>query len=138
MEQSAFALHESLPLQLLGYSNLGRPNGNHKTPRFATASTPSTLTVGHLLYNPREFGIARWAITTDRRFIINFIVRPSLYPLEACVNLKELHLGSDNSVRNHRCLSTRIYGLFRHDVDARINRGFTQDEEEEMEADCAE
>ncbi|KAL0579669.1 hypothetical protein V5O48_002299 [Marasmius crinis-equi] len=118
MSQSAFAAHESLPLQMLGFSNLGRPNGAHRTPRFVTASTPSTLTVRDILYNSREFGIPRWAVASDRRFILN--------------------LRSANIVKTHRCLSTRIYGLFRHDVDARINNGFSPDEELDLEMDCVE
>lgn len=43
------------------------------------------------------------------------------YPLEANISLAQVYLGSDNTVRPHRCLSKRVYNMFRNDCDAKLD-----------------
>ncbi|KAK7035325.1 hypothetical protein VNI00_011856 [Paramarasmius palmivorus] len=129
-----FALHEGLPLQLLSYTNLGRPNGSNKTPRIASASYRSETTIADLLANPREFAVAKWSISDKNYFIIHLCIRSTV--TEALVNLKEVYLGNDDSTRIHRCIHKRVYGMFQSDVDARVYEGCSIFDEDLMEADC--
>ncbi|KAK7043051.1 hypothetical protein VNI00_008789 [Paramarasmius palmivorus] len=131
---SGFALHEGLPLQLLSYTNLGRPNGSNKTPRIASASYRSETTIADLLANPRDFAIARWSVSDKNYFIIHLCIRSTV--TETLVNLKEVHLGNDDSTRIHRCIHKRVYAMFQSDIDARVYEGCGIFDEDLMEGDC--
>ncbi|KAF9068233.1 hypothetical protein BDP27DRAFT_1422122 [Rhodocollybia butyracea] len=65
---------------------------------------------------PRPPIVSRWALTRENHFHIFAILRR--YPLEASLNLSKVFLGEKNLVRTHCCISQRVYGLFRHDVDS--------------------
>lgn len=51
-------------------------------------------------------------------------------------NPYELGLGSDNSVRPHRCLGLRTYGLLKSDIDAEFELGCDALDEEAIENHC--
>ncbi|KAL0570439.1 hypothetical protein V5O48_011516 [Marasmius crinis-equi] len=136
--RSSFALHEQLALQLLGYTNLGRPNTITKTPRLVTTSITSTTTIHDILANKREYSNPKLSVTLDNYFELNMIVWSSLYPLELNTSLMEVKLGTDEEPRVHRCISKRIYGLFQSDIDARISEGVGSLDEDEIEASCDE
>ncbi|KAJ3844026.1 hypothetical protein F5878DRAFT_496411, partial [Lentinula raphanica] len=110
--------HERLPLQLLAFTNRGRANGIHMTPRLTTVSFPATMTLQDVLLNPRDFAIERWTITHQNRFQIHAIIRT--HPFEVPLSLSDVYLGEDTSTRTHRCLSNRIYKMFAHDSDANL------------------
>ncbi|KAJ8084406.1 hypothetical protein PM082_003175 [Marasmius tenuissimus] len=135
---SMFALHEQLPLQVLGYTNLGRPNTATKTVRLVTTSITSTSTLHEILANKSQYANPKLSVTTDNFFEMNLIVRSSCYPLELDSSLAEVKLGNDEERRIHRCISKRVYGLFQSDVDAQISEGVDSFDEEEMEASCDE
>lgn len=50
------------------------------------------------------------------------------------MSLAQVYLGSNNTIRPHRCLSKRIYNMFRNDSDANLNTHAL--EESEMEESC--
>ncbi|KAK1223013.1 hypothetical protein PQX77_014133 [Marasmius sp. AFHP31] len=134
---STFALHEQLPLQVLGYTNLGRPNSSTKTVRLVTTSITSTSTLYELLADRTQYANPRLSVTADNFFELN-LIRSSCYPLELNGSLFEMKLGDDEEQRIHRCISKRVYGLFQSDFDARISEGVGLFDEDEMEDSCDE
>ncbi|KAL0069952.1 hypothetical protein AAF712_002847 [Marasmius tenuissimus] len=135
---SMFAPHEQLPLQLLGYTNLGRLNTATKTVCLVTTSITSMSTLHDVLANRNQYANSRLSVTTDNHFELNMIMRSSCYPLELNDSLAEMKLGNDEEHRIHRCISKRIYGLFQNDVNARVSEGVRSFDEDEMEASCDE
>ncbi|KAK7025316.1 hypothetical protein VNI00_016098 [Paramarasmius palmivorus] len=131
---AGFAPHEGLPLQLLSYTNLGRPNGGNKTPRLVSAAYRSETTLADIIANNREYAIAKWCICNQNYFLLHLSIRSPM--TEAMVNLKEAHLGSDDVIRVHRCIGRRIYSIFRSDIDARVSEGYGFLNEDVMEVIC--
>ncbi|KAJ3726240.1 hypothetical protein C8R42DRAFT_575468 [Lentinula raphanica] len=126
--------HERLPLQLLAFTNRGRANGIHMTPRLTTTSFPSTTTLQDLLLNTRDFAIERWSVTHQNHFQIHAIIRT--YPFEVQLSLSDAYLGEETAIHTHHCLSKRIYKMFAHDSDANLQ--FSALDEEDMEDSCDE
>ncbi|KAF9064561.1 hypothetical protein BDP27DRAFT_1205035, partial [Rhodocollybia butyracea] len=108
--------HERLPIQLLCFTNRGRPSGTHRTARLTTAPWNESTNLADLLNNSHEYAVPRWALTRDNHFQIFAILRR--YPLEATINLSEVYLGTEDRMRHHSCIAQRVYALFRHDVDS--------------------
>ncbi|KAJ3767157.1 hypothetical protein FB446DRAFT_607036, partial [Lentinula raphanica] len=115
--QSLFGRHERLAIQLLRFTSKGNINNNAKTPRLIPAKVESEdMTLRQIVTNTNDYGIAKFAITNSKKFILHTIVRSANVSLN--VNLSEKHLGSDDTTRRHFCISKRIYGIFRSDTDA--------------------
>ncbi|KAJ4491278.1 hypothetical protein C8J55DRAFT_486271 [Lentinula edodes] len=125
---------EHLPLQLLGFSNHGRSNGSYGTSKLRLMPYERNMTIRDLLSSNSTFAIPRLVITRENHFQLHTIIRN--YPLEANVNLAQAYLGMDDSIRPHRCLSKRLYIMFRHDSDANLNVAAL--DEEEIEESCDE
>ncbi|KAK7032111.1 hypothetical protein VNI00_013481 [Paramarasmius palmivorus] len=68
---AGFAPHEGLPLQLLSYTNLGRPNGGNKTPRLVSAAYRSETTLADIIANNCEYAIAKWCICNQNYFLLH-------------------------------------------------------------------
>lgn len=66
-------LHARLPIHLLAFTNLGRANGSHQTPRLTTAALPNgeRTTVYDILNDGRNFAIDRFAVTAEKHFQLN-------------------------------------------------------------------
>ncbi|KAJ8079423.1 hypothetical protein PM082_021939 [Marasmius tenuissimus] len=130
--QSTFAPHESLPLQLLAFTNLGRPNGRSKSCKLATGAFNADTTLEDILRR-REYANAKLSITQRGFFELNTVIRKSHYPLSIDKSLADLSLGGDTEIKTHRCISKRIYGMFRddEDVDAMAREG-------DLEHSCGE
>ncbi|EEB92037.1 hypothetical protein MPER_09509 [Moniliophthora perniciosa FA553] len=111
------AIHESLPLRLLAYSNLGRVSGNNKTPRLVPANVMAEATIADIVRNPRDFAIPKWAVSDRSTFELHAIIQSPV--LEIRASLSSLGLGNDMVEQMHQCISRRLYGAFRNDSDAR-------------------
>ncbi|KAJ8094089.1 hypothetical protein PM082_023297 [Marasmius tenuissimus] len=129
---STFAPHESLPLQLLGFTNLGRPNGRSKSCKLATGAFNANTTLEDVL-RKREYANAKLSITSRGFFELNTIIRKCHYPLSIDKSLADLSFGSDTETKTHRCISKRVYGMFRDDEDVE-----TMAREEDLEQSCGE
>ncbi|KAK7021970.1 hypothetical protein VNI00_017119 [Paramarasmius palmivorus] len=127
-------MHEGLPLQLLSYTNLGRPNGGNKTPRLISAAYRAETTIADLIGNTCDFAIAKWCISPQNYFIIHLNIHSPM--TEVVVSLKEVHLGNDNIPRVHQCIHKRLYNMFRSDIDARVGEGYGFLDDEGMELNC--
>ncbi|KAF9027693.1 hypothetical protein BDP27DRAFT_1197318, partial [Rhodocollybia butyracea] len=108
--------HERLPIQLLAFTNRGRPSGAQRTARLTTAPWSENTNLADLLNNSNEYAIPKWALTRDNHFQIFAILRR--YPLEATINLSKVYLGTEDRLRPHSCIAQRVYALFGHDVDS--------------------
>ncbi|KAJ4500532.1 hypothetical protein C8R41DRAFT_914098 [Lentinula lateritia] len=128
------APRELLPLHLMGFSNYGRTNGSYSTSKLRPMSYESNTTIRDLLSSHSTYVVPKLVITKDNHFQLHTIIRA--YPLEANISLAQVYLGSDESIRPHRCLSKRFYSMFRHDSDANLNVHAL--DEEEMEESCDE
>ncbi|KAL0571014.1 hypothetical protein V5O48_010947 [Marasmius crinis-equi] len=67
---SNIAAHERHPLQLLSFTNLGRPNGRNKALRLTTGAFHASMTIAELLTKP-EFAIPKLSITPRRYLELN-------------------------------------------------------------------
>ncbi|KAJ3927406.1 MAG: hypothetical protein NXY57DRAFT_904018 [Lentinula lateritia] len=113
------APQELLPLHLMGFSNHGRANGSFNTAKLRTMPYETTTTIRHLLNGNGVYVVPKLVITKNNHFQLHTIIRN--YPLEANISLAQVYLGSDNTVRPHRCLSKRVYNMFRNDCDAKLD-----------------
>ncbi|KAJ3922429.1 hypothetical protein F5877DRAFT_16041, partial [Lentinula edodes] len=107
---------ELLPLHLMGFSNHGRANGAYNTSKLRPMPYEMNTTIRNLLNGNGVYVVPKLVITRENHFCLHALIRN--YPLEANVSLAEVYLGSDNTVRFHRCLSKRVYNMFRNDSDA--------------------
>ncbi|KAJ3817406.1 hypothetical protein F5880DRAFT_1618305 [Lentinula raphanica] len=132
---SFFKRHERLAIQLLRFTGKGNINNNAKTPRLGPGKIHSeNMTLAQLVSNTTDYGIAKYAVTSDKRFLLHTVIRSSNVSLN--INLYEKGLGTENTTRLHHCLSKRIYGIFRSDTDALVDEGYKALNEEEMEMGC--
>ncbi|KAJ3765660.1 hypothetical protein FB446DRAFT_605243, partial [Lentinula raphanica] len=114
---SIFHRHERLPIQLLRFVGGGNVNNNAKTPRLIPGTVESEeMTLAQIVFDSATYGVAKYAVTSQKKFLLNTIIRSTNVSLNT--NLREKGLGSDNSIHTHYCLSKRIYGIFRSDSDA--------------------
>ncbi|KAJ3819131.1 hypothetical protein F5880DRAFT_1449046, partial [Lentinula raphanica] len=114
---SFFNWHERLAIQLLRFTGKGNINNTAKTPRLIPGQVDSAdMTLREVVFDTNNYGIAKYTITNTKKFILHTIIRSPNVSLN--LNLKEKGLGSDDTVRQHHCLSKRIYGIFRADTNA--------------------
>ncbi|KAJ3755011.1 hypothetical protein EV360DRAFT_20162, partial [Lentinula raphanica] len=114
---SIFRRHERLAIQLLRFVGRGAINNNAYTPCLSPGRVESEdMTLGQLIFNTVDYGIAKHAVTSGKKFLLHTVIRSPNVSLD--INLFEKGLGSDNVTRTHYCLSKRIYGIFRSDTDA--------------------
>ncbi|KAJ3765481.1 hypothetical protein FB446DRAFT_760297, partial [Lentinula raphanica] len=131
---SIFRRHERLPIQLLRFVGRGNLNNNAKTPRLISGNVESEdMTLAQIVLNP-DYGVTKYAVTPGKKFLLHTIIRSPNVSFN--VNLFEKGLGSDDTVRTHRCLSKRIYGIFRCDADALVYEGHRALNEPEIEFGC--
>ncbi|KAJ4465854.1 hypothetical protein C8R41DRAFT_728647, partial [Lentinula lateritia] len=126
------APQELLPLHLMGFSNHGRANGSYNTSKLRPMPYERNTTIRILLDGNGVYVVPKLVITRNNHFQLHALIRN--YPLEANVSLAQVYLGSNNTIRPHRCLSKRIYNMFRNDSDANLNTHAL--EESEMEESC--
>ncbi|KAJ3901848.1 hypothetical protein F5879DRAFT_991545 [Lentinula edodes] len=126
------APQELLPLHLMGFSNHGRANGSYNTSKLRPMPYERDTTIRNLLNGNSVYVVPKLVITRDNHFHLHALIRN--YPLEANVSLAQVYLGSDDTIRPHRCLSKRIYNMFRNDSDANLNTHAL--EEGAMEESC--
>ncbi|KAJ3964203.1 hypothetical protein EV361DRAFT_942689 [Lentinula raphanica] len=132
---SFFNRHERLAIQLLRFSSKGNINNNAKTPRLSPGKVESAdMTLREVVFDTNNYGIAKYAITNTKKFTLHTIIRSPNVSLN--LNLKEKGLGSDDTNRQHHCLSKRIYGIFRADTNAYVDEGYRALDEEEIELGC--
>ncbi|KAJ3823144.1 hypothetical protein F5880DRAFT_1482777 [Lentinula raphanica] len=130
-----FSRHERLAIQLLRFSGKGNTNNNAKTPRLSPGMiTSPDMTLHQVVFNTDDYGIAKYVITNNKKFILHTIIRSPNVSLE--INLAEKGLGSDSTTRRHYCLSKRIYGIFRSDINAHVDEGYSALDEDEIELGC--
>ncbi|KAJ8091889.1 hypothetical protein PM082_024122 [Marasmius tenuissimus] len=132
---SAFQPHEQLPLQLLAFTNSGRPNGANKTWKLATGAFATDTTLEDLL-RKKEYAHNKLSVTPRGFFELNTIIRRCHYPLAIKKSLAELQLMDDNTIQTHRCIPKRVYTLFRDDAEA--GSGSVMITEEDLEIDCGD
>ncbi|KAF9065745.1 hypothetical protein BDP27DRAFT_1204267, partial [Rhodocollybia butyracea] len=108
--------HERLPIQLLCFTNRGRPNGAHCTAKLTRAPLSECTNLVDLLNNPYDFAVPRWALTRENHFHM-FASKYIELPTVDYLNLSKVFLGKEDLVWPHHCISQRVYALFRHDVD---------------------
>ncbi|KAJ3768714.1 hypothetical protein FB446DRAFT_600009, partial [Lentinula raphanica] len=114
---SFFNRHERLAIQLLHFTGKCNINNTAKTPRLIPGQVDSAdMTLREVVFDTNNYGIAKYTITNTKKFILHTIIRSPNVSLN--LNLKEKGLGSDDTVRQHHCLSKRIYGIFRADTNA--------------------
>ncbi|KAL0059718.1 hypothetical protein AAF712_013514 [Marasmius tenuissimus] len=130
---SAFQPHEQLPLQLLAYTNRGRPNGVNKTWKLATGSFSASCTLEDLLAD-KDYAHPKLSITPRGFFELNTIVRRCHYPLSIHKSLAELGLQEDDAIKTHCCIPKRVYTIFRDDAEA--GSGEVMVTEQDLENDC--
>ncbi|ESK87386.1 hypothetical protein Moror_11683 [Moniliophthora roreri MCA 2997] len=116
------APHESLPLGLLSYTNMGRLSGSNKTPRLMPSNVPASSTIDELLRNNRDFAIPKWAVSSRNTFELHAIIQAPF--LEVYASLSTLGLGNDMVDCVHWCISRRIYGVFQNDIDTVDSEGW--------------
>ncbi|KAJ3757313.1 hypothetical protein EV360DRAFT_71247 [Lentinula raphanica] len=134
-EPTIFCRHERLPIQLLRFVGRGNINNTAKTPRLITGKVESEdMTLAQIVGNITEYGVAKYAVTPDKKFLLHTIIRSPNVSLN--VNLFEKGLGSDDALHTHHCLSKRIYGIFRSDADALVYEGYRALNEAEIELGC--
>ncbi|KAJ3878406.1 hypothetical protein F5051DRAFT_428200 [Lentinula edodes] len=126
------APQELLPLHLLGFSNHGRANGSYNTSKLRSMPYERNTTILNLLASNGTYVVPKLIITRDNHFQLHALIRN--HPLEANVSLAQAYLGLDDTIRTHRCLSIRIYSMFRNDSDANLNTHAL--DEEEIEDSC--
>ncbi|KAJ3825020.1 hypothetical protein F5880DRAFT_1455293, partial [Lentinula raphanica] len=115
--QSLFGRHERLAIQLLRFTSKGNINNNAKTPRLTLGKVDSEdMTLREIVTNSNDYGVAKFAITNSKKFVLHTIIRSPNVALN--INISEKGLGSDDTTRQHFCISKRIYGIFRSDSDA--------------------
>ncbi|KAL0565592.1 hypothetical protein V5O48_016433, partial [Marasmius crinis-equi] len=129
------APHERHPLQMLSFTNQGRPNGRNKACRLIVGAFPAGLTIGELLTKP-EFANPKLSITYRKYLELNAVIRPCHYPLPINASLATMQLGIDPTEKIHRCVSNRVYSLFRDDTDIDESMGMVR--EEDLEEECGE
>ncbi|KAJ4471082.1 hypothetical protein C8J55DRAFT_478971 [Lentinula edodes] len=126
------APQELLPLQLLGFSNHGRANGSYNTSKLRSMPYERNTTIQNLLASNGTYVVPKLVVTRDNHFQLHTLIRN--HPLETNISLAQAYLGSDDTVRIHRCLSIHIYSMFRNDSDANLNIHAL--DEEEIEESC--
>ncbi|KAJ3834204.1 hypothetical protein F5878DRAFT_697103 [Lentinula raphanica] len=132
---SFFNRHERLAIQLLRFTGKCNINNTAKTPRLIPGQVDSAdMTLCEVVFDTNNYGIAKYTITNTKKFILHTIIRSPNVSLN--LNLKEKGLGSDDTVRQHHCLSKRIYGIFRADTNAYVDEGYTALDEDEIEFGC--
>ncbi|KAK1219074.1 hypothetical protein PQX77_018223 [Marasmius sp. AFHP31] len=130
---SAFQPHEQLPLQLLSFTNRGRPNGVNKTWKLATGSFSATSTLEDLITN-KEYCHPKLSVTPRAFYELNTVVRKCHYPLSIQKSLMDLGLQEDSAVKIHRCIPKRVYTIFRDDAEAGSSEVMIT--EKDLENDC--
>ncbi|KAJ3887431.1 hypothetical protein GG344DRAFT_55710, partial [Lentinula edodes] len=126
------APQELLPLHLMGFSNCGRSNGSYNTAKLRPMPYERNTTVRMLLNSNGIYAVPKLVIDRNNHFSLHTFIRN--YPLEASLSLAQVYLGSNDTIRPHRCLSIRIYNMFRNDSDANLNTHAL--EEGAMEESC--
>ncbi|KAJ3964002.1 hypothetical protein EV361DRAFT_956396 [Lentinula raphanica] len=126
-----------LAIQLLRFTGKGNINNNAKTPRLIPGKVDSEdMTLRQIVTNTSDYAIPKYAVTNSKKFLLHTIIRSSNVALD--INLSKKSLGSDNTTRRHFCISKRIFGIFRSDSDAHVDRGFRALDEDEIELGCRE
>ncbi|KAJ3817290.1 hypothetical protein F5880DRAFT_1618421 [Lentinula raphanica] len=134
-EPTIFCHHKRLPIQLLHFVGRGNINNTAKTPRLITGKVESEdMTLAQIVGNITEYGVAKYAVTPNKKFLLHTIIRSPNVLLN--VNLFEKGLGSNDALHTHHCLSKRIYGIFRSDADALVYEGYRALNEAEIELGC--
>ncbi|KAJ3891724.1 hypothetical protein GG344DRAFT_28310, partial [Lentinula edodes] len=110
------APQELLPLHLMGFSNYGRSNGSYNTAKLRPMPYERNTTVRNLLNSNGVYAVPKLVINRNNHFSLHTLIRN--YPLEANLSLAQVYLGSNDVIRPHRCLSIRVYNMFRNDSNA--------------------
>ncbi|KAL0568763.1 hypothetical protein V5O48_013214 [Marasmius crinis-equi] len=93
------------------------------------------MTIAELLTRS-EFALEKLSITPRKYLELNTVVRSCHYPLPIKTSLASLQLGADSTEKEHRCISNRVYSLFRDDTDFDESMGMAS--EEVLEEECGE